>query len=319
MMLETLKRVEGAVSTQDLVPALTHICIYNGRIQGGNGRVAIDTACPFDFNVVVPAEKFIKAVDACKGDPTVKLEGSKLTLKYGRFRASMTVLDNESYMRAEPGKDGSTTATQHLLPAMRRLQPFISTDASRPWACSLLAHQGYLYATNNVVLARVPIKWSAAPLAIPSAAVEEILRIGIEPEEFCVTDAAAWAQYADGSWLKMQLFQDQWPIETLLNLVNRMQSVELSGVPEGLYDDVQVLKPFFPDEKLPIVLTGPEGISTQDGLHSAAVSTATLPNNAFRVESLLLVLSVATRMNLEGSPCPWAGEGIEGFLSVVRV
>ncbi|HEY6019838.1 MAG TPA: hypothetical protein VIY48_08010 [Candidatus Paceibacterota bacterium] len=318
MILNALKLVEGAVSTQDLIPALTHICIYAGRLQGGNGRVAIDTACPqLDFDAVVPAEKFVKALSSCRGEPVLKLEGSRLTVRDRRFRATISLLPNESYLRAEPPQ-GEPVTPQEMLPALRKLAPFISTDASRPWSCSLLAYAGYLYATNNVVLARVPFAWSDEKLAIPEAAVQEMLRLDQEPQAIHITLNAAWVRYAN-CWMKVQLLQDPWPIEALSKLIERMQTIELDTLPEGLLDDVQTLKPFFPDEKLPVVLTGPEGVSTMDGAHSAAIATTALPKNAFRIESLSLVLGTATHANLTTSPCPWRGDGIEGFLSAVHI
>lgn len=81
------------------------------------------------------------------------------------------------------------------------------------------------------------------------------------------------------------------------------------------------LKPFFPDAKMPVVLLGEEGVSTQDGASSAAIAVnATLTRAAYRLESLSLAAGFATSWNDTGYPQPlkWRGDGIYGLLMGVR-
>ena len=320
-MIETLNLVAGAVSTKDMLPVLTHFCIYDGRIQGSNGRVAIDAPCSelAGLDAIVPAEKFLKAVNACQGEPQLKLNADKtrLTISKGRFRATVSLLQVDDYPREENAAGEKTTFAQPVLPMLRMLAPFVSDDASRPWACSILLRDGYAYATNNVVVARTPYKWTAGDLALSAAGIDEMLRIGDEPTAITVTEHGCWMHYTR-CWLKMQLLQGGWP-EALSKLMAQLATAQPPPLPAGLLDDVQLLKPFFPDEKMPIVLTGPEGVSTQDGQHSAAVEGGGLPKGAFRLESLSLVLAIATHADLAASPSPWRGDNIEGLLSGVRV
>lgn len=325
-MLDTLKLVSGAVSTKDLMPVLTHFCIGGGRIQGANGRVAIDAACPEldGVDLIVPAERFLKAVDACQGEPLLKVndEHTKLRISRGRFRATVPLLPSDTYPR-EGGPEGAKgePLRSPLLPVLRLLRPFVSDDASRPWSCSILLREGYAYATNNVVLARVPIAWNGAELVISSAAADELLRIEKEPREILVQPHCFFALY-ENSWLRAQLLEGGWP-QTLSRLIDMIRKEDLPPLPQGLLDDVALLTPFFPDPRIPVVLTGPEGVSTQDGLHSAAVDSDSggLPKGAFRLESLSAVLAVATHMDISAYPnaVPWYGEGIEGLLSGIRL
>jgi hypothetical protein len=317
-MIEILELVAGAVSTKDLVPVLSHFCIYNGRIQGANGRVAIDAACPGldDLTAAVPADRFLRAVTACGGEPRLRVneDGTRLTISRGRFRATLSLLP-ASYQLEEPPTGERIKLPQPLLPVLRRLAPFVSTDASRPWACSVLVRNGYAYATNNVAIARVPL--AGIDCVFPAAGIDEILRIDEEPTALRVSSTACWVEFSR-CWLKMQLLQQPWP-DSLARLIELMNTDALPELPASLRDDVLLLKPFFPDTSLPVILMGPEGISTQDGKHSAAIEGMTLPKAAFRLESLAPVLEVATHADFALSPSPWRGDNIVGLLSGVRV
>ncbi|MDZ4343969.1 MAG: hypothetical protein U1E51_16235, partial [Candidatus Binatia bacterium] len=88
-MLDALKFVRGAVKDSDTVmPVLTHFCIHKGRIQGTNGRISIDSPCPeLTFEAVLPADKFLSAIDACKGEPKMRFtDGGKFVVERKPFR-----------------------------------------------------------------------------------------------------------------------------------------------------------------------------------------------------------------------------------------
>ena len=322
-MLETLKFVRGAVATKDLIPVLTHFRISEGRIQGQNGRVCIDA--PWDgpdMDVVVDAVKFLRAVDACGGEPKITCKEGWLSITRGKFRARLATRLMSDY----PTVDASTTwpyvvsVGEKTMAALRLLQPFIATDASRPWACSILISDGKAYATNNAVLAVADMPWwESHDVVLPSFMVDELLRIGQAPRDLAWTDQALCARYADGSWLWSKRTDGAWP-GTLKQLQEQLAAVEeWHDVPDDLRDALAKLRPFFPDAKWPIVRTGEAGVSTNDGDSSAAISVGALPEAAFRMESLDLVATVAKQWNLAASPVPWRADGIAGLLTKVIV
>lgn len=323
-MIEVLKKVRGAVSSKDLVPVLTHFLIQDGRLQGSNGRITLDAPCPdlSDLAAAVPAERFLRAIDACNGEPKLTLGEGCVIVQRSRFRAKLPTLAADSYPREEIGVYAhSRKVAAPLLPTLRSLAPFISDDASRPWSCSVMLTATHAYATNNVVLVRVPSSfWSGsdAPLILPAHAVDELLRIGEEPEELRLSANSVTFVYGDW-WMKSRLNEGAWP--DLTSLVAQMSPKGMVSIPADLRASVAVLKPFFPDAKLPVVLLGPDGCATQDGQHNAAVGVEGLPPSAFREESLMAVLERGTHWDLSKypAPVPFAGPGIEGLLSGVRL
>jgi len=318
-MLDILNFVRGAVATKDLVPVLTHFHVRDGRIQGGNGRIAIDAPCEElkDFNFTVPAVKFLKSVDACNGEPKLKITPSnKLSVKKGAFKALLPLADNTSfpYVVNELTKNKLNT---DLLTIFKKLKPFVGDDASRPWSCGILLRNNFAYATNNVVLAKVPIVWPYMDVNIPLFAVDELLRIGFAPNSIGIADNRIIFNFVDDSWLSTQLFVDEWPdVDPMFK-----DSDSISLIPNELKSAIETVLPFCPDEKFPRIKLSNETVSTDDGEMSAEVSGFNFGVEAyFRAEPLLQVLTQADEIDFSfyPDPCPFRGDGIEGILVGVR-
>ena len=316
-MKEILTLVRGAVSTKDFLPVLTHFHIYNGRVQGSNGHIAIDAPCPelASLDCTVPAERFLKAVDACDGEPKFKLtEGGRLTITKGAFRAILPLAQHDSFPLVQPDKKRTAIKTP-FLPILRSLIPFVGEDASRPWSCGILFKDGYAWATNNVVLARVPYK--GLELLLPVFAINELLRIGQEPLSYVNADNWITLYFKEGWWMRVQKLEGQWPdIEKFFP--DKCPKTGVKSPP--LYEAVSKILPFCPDPKQPIIETGEKGVSTLDGEMSALVESKGLPVTHFRAEPLLTALQASDYIDLSTypAPCYWRGNGIEGIIVGLR-
>lgn len=307
-MLDTLRLVRGAVADKDLVPVLTHFHIYNGRIQGGNGRVTIDAPLPElkDMQLTVPADRFLKAVDGCQGEPQLtETDAGALMVKLGSFRVRLPLAAKDEFPKQGlPGL--SFTPALTLLPILKRLRPFIGEDASRPHLCSILIAGGYAYATNNPVLIRVPAP-DLPDMTIPVFAADELLRIGRNAQAVAQKDGALYFDLGDDVWLSCQLLEGEWP-DVGAFFEDREQP---PAIPDGMAGAVSRVLPFCPDAKFPEILLGPAGVSTADGDMSATVEGIELTESRWHAKNLQLILSEATAMDFSTwpAPCYWVGDG----------
>ena len=132
--------------------------IYAGRIQGQNGWLAIDAPCPelAGIEATVPAERFLKAVDACDGEPKLSLTDTSMTVSRKGFKARIPLLPHDSFPCVDVSGQPDLTGIE-LLPTLRRLRSFVSEDASRPWSQGVLCVGNHAYATNNVILVRAQL------------------------------------------------------------------------------------------------------------------------------------------------------------------
>lgn len=318
-MLEILRTVRGAVSSKDLVPVLTHFCIYNGRIQGSNGRVAIDCPCPElkGYEFTVHADRFLRAVDCCGGEPTLEWVEGKLSIRRAAFKAKLPTLPAAAFPLQERRVQPHEAPSLDWLRVLDFLQPFVSTDASRPWSCSVLLHDGYAYATNNAILVRTPCPWPGPPLILPNFVVDEVLRIKEQPTRVTFDDHRVTFEYGD-VYMTSQLLAGSWP--DLSGHMAMLSAHELVPIPAELLKAVRVLVPFFPDAKTPVVVFDDTGVRTLEGEHSAEMAIGALTKAAYRLENLVLVLEHASAWapNTYPAPMPFTGAGIEGLLIGVK-
>ena len=320
-MIDKLQFVKGAVAGTDLIPVLTHFCIYNGRLQGSNGRTTLDIEFhELDgLNVAVPATKFIAAINACKGVPQLSFSDTNLTITKGRFKSKIGFLPHEAYPIAVLG-NVFRFKMPPLLEPLKELKPFVSVDASRPWSNSILIQGEYLFATNNVAMVRYHLLGMPEniKLILPAAFVDELIRIKVEPIEFGLDTSSVYAFYEDGSWVKTQLLNGDWP-----DMIGKLNDTISSGYADAfeldseLLEGVESISKFFPDEKLPIVVFSEKGIGTNDGVHSAIYEYEGLTESAYHYKALHQVLLMATHIDTRNFPAPlyFRNANIEGILA----
>lgn len=326
-MLKAVNLVRGAAADKDLIPVLTHVLSYDGRLQGYNGRMSIDVPCVevagMDFTV--PAVPFLKAVDACNGEPDLGMTpGGKLRVSKGKFRVLLPSGDATLFPRVSVPRqfqDMPSKDSKAFVESLARLRPFVGKDASRPWACGVLLTDEYAYATNNQVLARCPLSVPFTNCNVPSDMVDELLTVSKRaqavPDAFWQEDNVLSLRLPGDVWVSSRLFDSEWPD------VARMFPEWEDGVGGlgHLLQDVMSVQPFCPDPKNPTVKLGPQGVSTLEGDMCANVDGQSFPECAFRVETLIDVLRVATRVDFSAypNPVPFSGPGIEGVMVGVRL
>lgn len=317
-MKDTLNRVRGAVSTKDMIPVLKHFAFRFGQVEGFDGRVHIMTPLPACYRALectVDARQFIAAVDACDGNPTLDQVENRLIVRRNTFEATLSTGAADQFPAVDKVVAPAIPRGYKLLPDLRRLRSFVGEDASRAWACGTLFSEGWLYATNNVVLARVRTKLrSATSFDLPYFAIDELLRIDEEPVGMCVHENAATFTYKDGTILRSQLFANDWPSDPARFLEGSTRAPRVPA--DSLKAAVEALVPFCADPKFPIIVLEGDVVRTQEHVNQAKVSGFKNLKGAFHARALLSVLEVATNIDFSAAPrVPWHGNGIEGLLT----
>lgn len=293
-MLKALRRVAAAVSSRDLIPCLTHFHVYGQRVQAGNGNVVLDGPFPSTLDMTVPAARFLAAIAACKGVVEVTQSATRVSIKSGKFRAWVPTFAQNEYPRIAPS-GGECLPCPPLRRVLRTVYDFIGNDASRPWGCAVLLHDDYAWATMNTALVRAPLSWPKGHVVeLPRFVVDELLTIEEEPCTFSHDAGSVTFYYADGTWLRSQLYSAEWPDVTKFGV---MLGGECEVAPPGLLEAVENLLPFVKDAKFPVLKLSAKGLSTQEGDHFAEQSDWELPEVAHDARILQLVLPHATHVN----------------------
>lgn len=313
-MKYTLERVRGAVSRKTLLPILTNVSMRHGWLQSSNGFITVTTPCPgVDLDFCVPAAPFFKAVDVCGPTPSLAVDGGRLTVSKGKTRIRLPLETEDAYPRAEPISSELEVVPDGLCDVLTRVRPFVGTDAFRLWSHGVLLQDGFVWATNNVVLVRVPFP-GVRPMVWPTPVLDEVLRLGEQPVAMAATDSRVELHYEDGTWLAASLIANQWPDTGRFFEV--AQGSEGSTEIGQLGAAVEAVAPFCGES--PIVRLTSQGVETPEGHYHACVGMERLPEIAFRLEPFQEVLKVAKAIDFDLAPCRWwAPGGLEGVISPI--
>ena len=320
-MRDEIKFVRGAVKDRDTIaPVLTHFYISKGRIQGTNGRVHLDVACPaLTFEAVVPAEKFLRAVDACDKDPKFRFtDGNKLVIECKPFKAFLPHLTAADFPRADPTPGKKRAAHPDLLAVLRVMLPFLGTDASRPWAGCALFHRAssMAFAANNAIIAaHTANDFFHADVQIPIFTVEELLRIGEPPQHYTLDDTSLTFFWGD-RWLRSLLIRDEWPVVTVAKFLE--QKGKKIPLPANLQGSINRVMPFCADPKFPIIYFTKNGMATAPGESMAEITGFDIGECALRADNLEPMLRYSDHICVTEKVVMFWGKDFRGFMAPMR-
>lgn len=312
-MLKELKFVMGAVSRKDMVPAMKHFAIENGRVRSYNGTIALSSPIPFNIDCYPKADMLYKAIAGCEDTVTLALTpAGKLSVKSGAFRALISCVE-KSEVHLEPSGKRFTVAGVPLLDAFKVLEPFIGDDASRPWANGVLLRGQSAFATCNVVLCEYWLGESFPHVVnIPAAAVREVVRINEEPTELQMDESSISFLYSDGRWVRTQLFSTEWPdLSKVLDKECNAQPVD-----ERIFEALDKLKPF--TDKSDRVIFKAGSVSTHDSDEEGGF--VEIPDSEmqgiYSREMLALLKPVAKQADFTTypKPCLFYGDRLRGAI-----
>jgi hypothetical protein len=240
-VLKELKFVQGAVARKDLLPAMTHFRIEGGAVRSYNGVLALSSPIPLDIECCPRADAFVRAIASCQEATMITVTASgRLCVSSGPFRAIINTIQGET-PHVEPEGEHIEFDGALLLEAFKVLEPFIGTDASRPFTNGVLLDGGSAYATNNTCLVQYWIG-GAFPLRVnvPRAAIREVLRVDEPPTHGQMTHDSITFHYTDGRWIRSQLLNTEWPLDLIGRLLD--QPCNAVPMPEDFFPGLTTIK-----------------------------------------------------------------------------
>lgn len=324
-MLEALRFVIGAVAKKDFVAELKHLKIKDGRIQGFNGNMSLSSPIDFDIEAMPNAAALINAVRVCDTDEiSLSMTATgRLAIKAGNFKAFLNCIpkDQEDNAGVFPSPEGDEIpVNDELINAIRMLSPFMTDDASRPWANGIMIKANSAYATNNVMLAEY---WHGLPftreILIPRDAVHEILRMKERPTKIQMTENSMTVWFEGERWLRTQLLTDGFP-EKIYDVLKPTLTASKTPLPEGFFDALLKLKKFT-DETNQIIFTQDRLSTSNTEGDGAEIDVAGITAGPiFGIKYLMLLEGVATSVdwNAYPGPCAFFGPRMRGMMMGIQ-
>lgn len=312
-LLKDLKFVRNAVATKDFVPELTFFRICDGRVTGFNGELAISSPVAIDLDIAPSASHFMKALNACDEEISLKLKKEKLEIKSGRFKTIVNCVESSKVPTMVPSGKKVKPSIQ-LIPCFKKLQPFMGIDASKPWACGVLFRGMSAYVTNNVVLIEYWLGTELPLVNIPATIINEVIKHGAEPDHLLVTDSRITFMYEDGKWISSSLNALEWPaVETVINRPAGIQR----PFSEGFFSSVDKLLKFGDELGRCYFKGGLLATHTEHEFEGASAECSEVPDaGCYNLKQLSALAGVAVTADFTQypQPVPFIGENLRGVI-----
>jgi hypothetical protein len=313
-MLRELKFVQGAVAKKDLLPAMTHFRIEGGSVRSYNGTLAISCPIALDIDCCPRADAMVRAIGNCQEATTISMTpGGRLSIRSGRFRAFVETIQGDT-PHVQPAGEPFAFDGEQFLEACKVLEPFIGTDASRPFTNGVLLDGQSAYATNNTCLVQYWLG-AAFPLRVnvPRAAIKEVLRVGEAPTHGQVDAGSITFHYTDGRWIRSQLLETQWPMDIIGKLLDAPSSP--GPVPEGFFEGLATIAAMADGASRVYLKDG--ALRTHPDHDEGAAWDVDLPaEGLYNLKMLGLLAGVVDKMDLTLYPGPalFFGERLRGAI-----
>jgi hypothetical protein len=273
---------------------------------------------------VIPADRFLRAVDACKGDPTLRFtDTGRLVVERKPFKAFLPCQKQDLFPLTKPSTGDRFRVGDGLIEALKLLRPFIATDAERAWASTLLFDpEGNVYASTNAMIGMTRCEAFAGvgQIQLPVFAADELLRLATVPNGYpdeIATDDTGTTFFYDDAWVKTQHIAAEWPTETAQKWLE--MTGKYKAIPPKLIDAIEQLLPFCPDPKFPVIHFKKDGISTAAGETEAEIAGFDLGEGFFHAENLRPMLACSTKIAILEKAALFTGPDFKGVLSLLRM
>lgn len=312
-MGDALEAVKEAVSSKELVAYLTHYYVHDQSITATDGRMVACGPFPDEREYLVPADEFEKVLALVGEDGKISIKDDHILVSGRKRRAKVRTLDPKNFAHLLP-PEGKEPCPDTLLPVLRRLRPFVSDDASKSWAMSVMFKDGCGYATNNVVVAASTLDEPFKDVLIPSWAVDYLLARDIAPNEYALSENCLAFHFPDGSWMRTQLLVGE-PPELIFTLMGGVTDTSTGSIIHQEWRDAFEAVAALSENEVRIHPTKLSGgkrhadveIDVQSGVAGEA---------SFHPKFMGLVLTAADHWDLSTypDPAPWWGNNIKGLM-----
>lgn len=234
----------GSVLKDTGTPSETHIYLKNNWAVAFNGILAAGTPIENDISACPNYFLFQQAVAKCGADLTIAQLDNKLTVKSEKFKATIPCIDPELINIG--GYDEATiSVNDEFKKALEIVAPLVNENGQHIYNVSILLNGQSVISTENgsVILEAWHGNDLPTNLSIPKSVVEPLAKTTKKLVGFGYSDFSITFHFEDKSFIKTQLFKEQWPdVARILNADSKPFET-----PKELFEGVAAITSFSND------------------------------------------------------------------------
>lgn len=238
-------------------------------------------ACPETLNLIL-------AMDRCGEDYSLTQTGpTTLLVRSGDFQATIPCLKPGSLATAQP--DAATLAVgTAVTDALRIVAPLAGDKAEHVLTASIQLGPGSAIATDRTVILEAWHGYTLPTVVLPKAGVTAVLKCGKELVAVGYGEQSMTFHFSDMSWIKTQLYKEQWP----MGVTNYLDGAE-SGTefPTDLLPALKCIAPFCKDGT--VICNGNKVLANHNNAETKTISQFMQPR-IYSIYALIDVCKIAT-------------------------
>jgi len=224
-------------------PIETHIQLNNKTATAFNGILSAGHLIDEDIYACPANKLLIEAMSKCGETYSfIQLDQNRLQIKSDKFKAIVPCVDPETIPTASPN-DVVCEITDDLKKAIETVSVLTSEEGQTIYTTSILVRANSVVSTNGFIMFEYWHGLNLPTLAVPKALATALINTDKKVNRFGFNETSATFFFEDNSWIKSQLFRDQWPnIDHLLNT-----QANLWPIPAGFWEGLAAVSPFSSD------------------------------------------------------------------------
>jgi hypothetical protein len=278
--LEALKFVQLVLHDKG-APIETHMRLQNKTVVGFNGIIGAGAFIQEEILAAPNAKLIVEALSKCGQNLSItQLDNNRISIKSDKFKAIVPCIDVNSIPSIMPDSP-IAVLDDKLKKAIEAVGVLANEDAQQIVAASILIRSGSTVATNGAIIFEAWHGIDLPTLALPKAFVQPITKTQKQLQSFGFSESTATFWFNDQSWIRTQLFKEQWPeVDHLLN-----RPAKFFDIPKGFWEGLDAITPFSTDG---LVYFDDGVIKTKDDGQGASYEVAGIPKGPiFNIKNLM--------------------------------
>lgn len=232
----------SAITKEEGAPQDTHILLGYKTATASNGVLSAGIIIEDDIFCAPNASIFRKALSKCGQGYTLSIDGTRIIVKSGGFKANVPCIDPGLLLSPNPDKPiiDIDDRLKEAFKVAEIIKP--EYDGQRIELVAFLLNGQSIITTDGKLIIECWHGLDMPTLAIPKALTSIIVNNPRKLVKFGFSHSSITFFFEDRSWIKSQLYDKPYPVEAVLSVLSRTSNP--MPLPPDFYKALDAVAPF---------------------------------------------------------------------------
>lgn len=222
-LLNALNFISVAQTEKESPNAYENHCVLSdGYATAYNGIITAGCKIEEAFSICPHTYKLIHALEHCQKDISITELAGRLSVKSGAFSAFVPCWEGD---RPLVTPDAPCGQISDALKVGFETIGYLAVENGKTVAqASILLRNGSMVATDRFLIMEYWHGLSMPKIVLPKLFISAIVSIPKKLVQFGFSDNSVTFYFEDSSWVKTQLFEEEWPdVDPILNIASKQE------------------------------------------------------------------------------------------------